>query len=236
MRRRNATLAALLLAMILCSCCTSTRPDATDAVREGVNAGGGSTKQTQAHLGLGGLAIAEDGNATGGATTRLGVDVQGAATGAANPVTIGPLAGSAGAAADLLRTPTPEEKLLSVRAARIQAALQRANEDHDLAPPEGKPALAARIAQLEGQESLAMARLADIHKEKLDAAAQLVPDLSKLERVWYSIYAPQIVTSGKAMTDAQTDAASAGFQAWIAAQKKAEAEAAAKPETPGEGG
>lgn len=237
MRRHHAQLLALLLAALLCSCCSSTRPDADAAVRDGSPGGSGATgSQEQGHLGLGGLAIAEDGNATGGDTTRLGVDAQHAAHAASNPVTIHSLTGSASAAAKLLTTPTPEELRQGVRADRIQAALRRANEDHTLAPADGKAALAARIAQLEGQESLVMARLADIHKDKLTAAEQLVPDLTALEEVWYIIYAPQITTTGRALTPGQTDAASAGFQAWIAERKKAEEAKAAKAAAAGEGG
>jgi len=218
---------AVVLAIGLTACsCSTTRPDPTE-LGKGAQAasGGGSSSQKQGHLGAGGFAVAEDGNATGGATTRLGVDVQGAANAAANPVQIGPLAGNAGAAAELLRAQTPEEKLLAVRMARIQRALEDITTDLSIAPEEGKARLEERKRILEGQESLGMARLAEIHTSKLEAARGLVPDLSKLSSVWYSIYAPQITTSGKAMSDSQTDATSAAFQAWIKAQEEAKAKA-----------
>lgn len=222
--RSGGRSAILLLSMVLLLCsacaCSSTRPDASAAVHEGVAAaGGGKSEQSQGHLGLGGLAIAEDGNATGGATTRLGVDVQGAANAAANPVTINPLTGDSAAAGRILSSTTPEEAALAVRLERIQAALRRAQEDLDLSDGAGKPAIGARIAELEAKEASAMDRMGVLYRQKLDAAAKLVPDLSALASVHYAIFAPQITTSGKAMTDAQSEATAAAFRAWMEAQR-----------------
>lgn len=226
---------ALLAIVSLAACsCSTTRPDPTK-LGQGAQAasGGGTSSQKQGHLGAGGFAIAEDGDAVGGATTRLGVDVQGAANAAANPVQIGPLTGNASAAADILRSETREEKALGVKLERIQRALSDAETDLATLPEDRQGAIRVRIGELEEREAACMARLGELHTAKLEAAQALVPDLSQLRSVWYSIFAPQITTSGKAMSDQQTDATAAAFQAWIKAQEeeKAKAEAAA-----GEGG
>lgn len=230
MRIQLSLLVAVVAIISLAACaCSSTRPDATDLGKGAQSAsGGGTSSQKQGHLGAGGFAIAEDGNATGGATTRLGVDVQGAANAAANPVQIGPLTGNSAAAADILRTETREEKALGVKLERIQRALQDAETDLATLPEDRHGAIRVRMGDLEEREDKITARLGELHTAKLDAAKALVPDLSQLRSVWYSIYAPQTTTSGKAMTDGQTDATSAAFQAWIKAQEDARARAAAE--------
>ena len=169
--------------------------------------------QTQANF-QPGVAVSKEGDVQAN-STRLGVDVQGAAQGAPNPLTIHSIAGGS-EAASILKAVTPEEAGWNSRLARIQRYLDQANQDLSLEQdPTRQHNLKERIAHLEGQESLAIAALAEIYQKKIERAATLVPDLSNLQSVVYNVFQSNEVTSGKAMTDVQSTVTADAMKAYL---------------------
>jgi len=213
-------ISTLLLSILLLVGCATSRPDCDPAIAAATS-NKTSSDQKQGHLSTP-VTVVRDGNPNVEAN-RLGVDIQGAANGAANPVTIGPLVEANTAGIALLKTQTPEEKALAVRVARIQRGLSDAATDRSLAAPADRAGIDARVALLEGQESLAMARLAEIFSGKLDTAKAMSPDLRALASVSYKIFAPNMVMSGKPGSDATWAAAAGAFSKWIEEQKTADA-------------
>lgn len=176
--------------------------------------------QTQANV-MPGVGISREGDVDAN-TTRLGVDVQSGAQAAPNGVHIASIVG--GQAAEIMRTQTPEEKALQVKIARVQKMLTDKAEDLSIAPDEKRPAIEAKMAQLKADETEVLGELRRIYNQKLSVAAEFVPDLGALERVYYMINAPQITTTGKTFSDANSEHASAAFQKFLEEFKKVDDE------------
>lgn len=209
---RTATILCLVLtALVGCRASTGDPQCVMDGAGDAIRSSN-ELQQTQAHVAPG-TAISREGDAVA-PSTRLGVDVQGAAQAAPNPVTIASLVG--GSAAKVLSTETPEEKAVGVRLARVQAALKTAEEDRSIAADDAARAVIdARIAGLERTEAEQIERLTAIYTRKWEHAAELVPDVSNLRQVYYMINANQVTTSGKALSDRQSEVTAAAFMSFM---------------------